>query len=62
MAVMALKVFTDILVLFIGYRFFESKNWQWYVIPQLLIYPFVVVAVAFKSLTAVRWKDRLAQH
>ena len=60
--VLALKLFTDVLVLIIGYRFFENKNWQWYVIPQLIIYPFVVVAVAVTSFTAVRWKDRVAQH
>lgn len=62
MAVLALKLFTDVLVLVIGYRFFENKNWQWFVIPQLIIYPLVVVAVAVKSFTAVRWKGRVAQH
>lgn len=57
-----LKIFTDIVVLVIGNAFFECKKWKRYVVPQLLIYPFIVVAVAVASLTPVRWKGRVAQH
>jgi len=60
--VFALKLFTDLLVLAMGYRFFENRYWKWFVMPQLVVYPFVVVAVAIKSFTAVRWKGRVASR
>jgi cellulose synthase/poly-beta-1,6-N-acetylglucosamine synthase-like glycosyltransferase len=58
--VLVLKLFTDLLILAVGYRFFENKYWKWFVLPQLLVYPFVVVAVTIESFTAVRWKGRVA--
>jgi hypothetical protein len=58
--VLVLKLFTDLLILALGYRFFENKYWKWFVLPQLLVCSFVVVAVAIKSFTAVRWKVQVA--
>lgn len=60
--VLALKTFTDIVVLYIGYRFFDNKKWLRYLLPQLVCYPILVLAVAFKSLTTVEWKQRQVQR
>lgn len=58
--VVVLKVFTDALVLVMGHLFFENKRWQWFFVPQLVVYPLIIAVVAAASFTAVPWKGRVA--
>lgn len=56
--IMLPKIIVDIIVLVVGHQFFEHKKWPLYVLPQLLIYPIVVIAVALKSTQKIQWSDR----
>lgn len=56
--VMIIKVLVDVIVLFVGNRFFNNNKWHLYIIPQLIIYPFLVIAIAFKSMEKPSWKER----
>lgn len=56
--IMLPKIVVDIIVLVVGHQFFEHKKWPLYVLPQLLIYPIVVIAVALKSTQKIQWSDR----
>jgi len=52
------KIVVDIIVLVVGHQFFEHKKWPVYLLPQLLIYPVTVIAIAVKSTQKIRWSDR----
>lgn len=57
--IISIKLLVDIIVLFIGNRFFNNKKWFFYLLPQLMIYPIVVIIIAFKSLKKPNWKERV---
>lgn len=57
-AVLSIKILVDVVVLFVGNQFFTNKKWAFYLVPQLLLYPFIVLTVAFKSLQKTTWKER----
>lgn len=52
------KILVDTIVLVVGHRFFENKKWSLYLLPQLFLYPFIVIAVALKSTQKVQWANR----
>jgi cellulose synthase/poly-beta-1,6-N-acetylglucosamine synthase-like glycosyltransferase len=55
--VLAIKAFTDTIVLVIGDQFFEGVKWKFAVV-NFLIYPFLVVMIAFSSLSKPQWQGR----
>ncbi|WP_292890808.1 glycosyltransferase [Nonlabens sp.] len=55
--VLAVKAFTDMIVLVIGDQFFEGVKWKFAVVT-FLIYPFLVVVIAFSSLSKPQWQGR----
>ncbi|MGJ8683558.1 MAG: glycosyltransferase [Nonlabens sp.] len=57
-AILAVKILVDVIVLFVGNRFFNNRKWPLHLIPQLIIYPMVVILIALKSLRKPRWKER----
>lgn len=57
-SVLIIKIVVDVIVIFIGNRFFSNKKWPIYLLPQLVIYPIVVISIALKSLSKPSWKDR----
>lgn len=57
-SITTIKVVVDVVVLFVGNRFFNNKKWPVYVLPQLVIYPIVVIIIAIKSLGTPQWKER----
>lgn len=57
----AFKILVDVVVLFVGYRFFENRYWWRYVPVHLIMYPLLVLQVAYKSLFTVQWQQRQAQ-
>jgi cellulose synthase/poly-beta-1,6-N-acetylglucosamine synthase-like glycosyltransferase len=54
----ALKLLADFLVLFIGKRFFDHKNWLLYFPIQFILYPVIVILISFASLTKSQWHNR----
>lgn len=57
-AIYALKILTDVLVLFLGKQFFNHDRAFKYLIPQLLFYPLLVIAISISSLQKPDWRDR----
>ena len=57
-ALASIKIVVDTIVIFLGNRFFLNKQWPEFLLPQLMIYPFLVVIIAFKSLGTTTWKNR----
>lgn len=55
--VFIVKGFTDMITLVIGNQFFENIKWR-YVPINFLIYPFLVLAITFKSLSKPQWHGR----
>jgi hypothetical protein len=51
------KAFTDVIVLVIGDQFFENVNWK-FVGINFLLYPFLVLLIALKSLSKPQWQGR----
>lgn len=58
LSITTIKVVVDVVVLFVGNRFFNNKKWPVYLLPQLVIYPIVVIIIAIKSLGTPQWKER----
>lgn len=56
--VLIIKIVVDVIVIFTGNRFFSNTKWPIYLLPQLVIYPIVVISIALKSLSKPSWKDR----
>ncbi|MBF4984016.1 glycosyltransferase [Nonlabens mediterrranea] len=56
--ILIIKIVVDVIVIFTGNRFFSNKKWPIYLLPQLVIYPIVVISIALKSLSKPSWKDR----
>ncbi len=56
--VMSIKVLVDVIVLFVGNRFFNNKKWPIYLMPQMILYPFIVILIAFNCLRKPSWKER----
>ena len=48
---------TDVIVLVIGDQFFENVNWK-FVGINFLLYPFLVLLIALKSLSKPQWQGR----
>ncbi|QJP34204.1 glycosyltransferase [Nonlabens sp. Ci31] len=55
--VLLVKAFTDIIVLVIADQFFGGVKWR-FVIINFLIYPFLVLMIAVKSLSKPIWQGR----
>jgi biofilm PGA synthesis N-glycosyltransferase PgaC len=51
------KGFTDTITLVIGNQFFENIKWK-FVPINFLFYPFLVLAITFKSLSKSQWQGR----
>lgn len=56
-AIILIKLFTDLVVLIIGNLFFAPVQWK-YVAVNFCIYPFVVIIIAFKTLYQQQWQGR----
>ena len=55
--ILATKLFTDVMVLFISDRFFENVKWR-FVPINFFIYPILVIIIAFLSLNRSDWQGR----